>query len=395
MRVAVVALLVLVSLAQPAVAADVTLTVSVVDDSGSAVADAELTAEWSGGSATQTTASNGKAFVDVPEGENVTLQVAHDDYVRNHAVRVVDADGGDVELTVHEKAETTASVVDGNGPVADAEVRFEKDGRVAAEGETDADGEFATGTVEAGEYDVRVEKPGYYVERTTVAVENDTDTEIAVERGSVVVDFNVTDDHFDPPRAVAGATVTVDGFGSVNTLDDGQNSLRLPVNTEFSVTAEKDGYENASGSVAVAEEPREANFTIQRAPSLVLETVSDRVVAGERVRLEVVGEYGAPVADATVHLDGEAVGETDDEGVLLATVEFGGEHEFVAEKGQLESNPVTVEAIGDTPTPTPSPTPNATATPTPGDSSVGMPGFEFVVALAGVVLGALVFVRRR
>lgn len=395
MRASIVALLVLVSLAQPAVAADVTLTVSVVDDSGSTVAGAEIAAEWSGGSTTETTASNGKAFVDVPEGENVTLRVSHDDYVRNQPVEIEDADGGDVEITVYPKAEATASVVDANGPVADAEVRFVKDDRLAASGTTDDDGEFSTGTVEAGEYDVRVKKAGYYVERTTVDVENDETTEIEVERGSVVVDFNVTDDHFDPPRAIEGAAVTVDEFGSVRTLEDGQNSMRLPVNTRFSVTVGKARYENASGSVAVAEEPRQANFTMQRADALSLETVSERVVAGERVRLEVVDEYGAPVADATIRLDGEEVGETDDDGVLLATVESGGEHELVAEKGSLESNAVTVEAIGDdTPTPTPEPTPNATATPTPGESSVGMPGFEFGVALIGVALGVLLLARR-
>jgi PGF-CTERM protein len=396
MKAAVVALLVLASLASPAVAADATLTVSVVDDSGSTVAGAELTAEWDGGSTTATTASNGKAFVDVPEDENVTLQVEHDDYVRNHPVEIIDAEEDDIEVTVYEKAEATASVVDGNGPVADAQVRFVKDDRLAASGETDADGEFSTGTIEAGEYTVRVEKAGYYVERTSVSVENDTTTEVAVERGSVVVDFNVTDDHFEPPRAVAGATVTVDGFGSVNTLDDGQNSMRLPVNTQFSVSVGKDGYEEDSGSVAVAEESRLSNFTIQRAPSLALETVSDRVVAGERVRLEVTDEYGAPVTDAAILLDGEEIGETDDDGVLLATVETGGEHELRATKGSLESDAATIEAIGgETPTATPEPTPAETSTPTPEETGVGMPGFEFAVALVGLALAVLLFTRRR
>lgn len=396
MKAAVVALLVLASLASPVVAADATLTVSIVDDSGSTIAGAELTAEWDGGSTTETTASNGKAFVDVPDGENVTLQVEHDDYVRNHPVEIIDAEEDDVEVTVYEKAEATASVVDGNGPVADAEVRFVKDDRLAASGETDESGEFSTGTIEAGEYTVRVEKPGYYVERPSVSVENDTTTEIAVERGSVVVDFNVTDDHFEPPRAIEGATVSVNGFGSVNTLEDGENSMRLPVNTRFSVTVGKAGYENVTDSFGVGESARLSNFTMQRAPSLALETVSDRVVAGERVRLEVTDEYGVPVADAAILLDDEELGETDDGGVLLATVESGGEHELVAEKGSLESNAVTVEAIGgETPTATSEPTPAETSTPTPEETGVGMPGFEFAVALVGLALAVVLFTRRR
>ena len=397
MKAAIVALLVLASLALPAIAADTTMTVSVVDDSGSTVAGAELTAEWSDGSTTATTASNGKAFVDVPEGANVTLSVEHDDFVRNHPLEIVDVDGGDVELTVYEKAEATASIVDGSGAVADAEVRFVKDDRLAASGTTDDAGEFSTGTVEAGEYTVRVEKAGYFVERTTLTLDGDTTSEITIERGSVVVDFNVTDDHFDPPQAVAAATVAVEGVGSVKTLDDGQNSMRLPVNTRFSVAVEKAGYENTSGSVAVAEAAREANFSMQRAPSLTLETVSDRVVAGERVRLEVSDEYGAPVAGATINLDGESLGETDDEGILVATIETGGDHELRATKGSLESSVVTVEAVGgDTSTATPGATPSDTpnSTPETAEPDGGMPGFEFAVALLGVALAVFVATRR-
>ena len=394
MKAAVVALLILASLAQPVVAADATLTVSVVDDSGSTVAGAELTAEWSDGSTTEVTASNGKAFVDVPEGENVTLSVEHDDFVRNHPVEIIDVEGGDIEVTVHPKAEATASIVDANGPVANAQVRFVKDDRTVVSAATDDAGEFSTGVVEAGEYAVRVEKAGYYVERRTLTVEEDTTTEITVERGSVVVDFNVTDDHFDPPRAVAGATVAVEGVGSVKTLDDGQNSMRLPVNSRFSVAVEKAGYENTTGSVRIAESSKQANFSMQRASSLTLETVSERVVAGERVRLEVSDEYGVPVEDATIRLDGEKVGETDADGVLLATVESGGEHELVAEKGSLESNAVTVEAIGgDTATPTPTQSATGDQTPTAEPDS-GMPGFEFAVALVGVALGVLFASRR-
>lgn len=399
MKAAIVALLVLASFAQPAIAADATLTVSVVDESGSAIAGAELTAEWDGGSATETTASNGKAFVDVPEGVNVTLHVEHDDYVRNHPVEIVDAAEGDVEVTAYPKAQASVSVVDGSGAVADARVRFVKDGRVAARGDTDDGGTFSSGTIEAGEYDVRVKKAGYYVETVSMTVEDDAATEVTIERGSVVVGFNVTDDHFEPSRPVADATVSVDGFGSVKTLDDGENSMRLPVNTRYSVTVGKAGYENVTGSFGVGESARQTNFTMQRTPTLTLETVSERVVAGERVRIEVIDEYGAPVGGATVLLDGEQVGETGDDGVLLAMVEFGGEHELRATKASLESDAVTIEAIGDeTPTATPEPTPGETSTqtptPTPDETGVGMPGFEFAVALLGVTVAVLLFIRR-
>lgn len=397
MKRTVLALLITVSLlgtllVQPVSGAGtVTLTVSVVTESGDPVGDVSLTASWDGGSTTRTTASNGKAFVDVPDGADVTVEMAHDSYVRNHPLVVENAAEDDVTLTVYPRATATVEVADGDGPIPDASVRLVKDGRTAARGTTDADGTFQTDVIEAGEYDVRVRKAGYYQRVSTVDIENDSTVPVTIERGSVVVDFNVTDDHFDVPRPIIDATVSVSGLGSVKTLEDGENAMRLPVNTKFSVTVEKPGYRNASGTVRVEESDTRMNFTMRRSRSIALSTVSERVVAGEKLRLDVADEYGTPVGGAAILVDGESVGETNDDGVFLARLESGGSHELVAEKGSLSSSAVTVTAIdSSTPTETPAPTTESASSTPPastGDSSgVGLPGFEFAVALLAVGL---------
>lgn len=391
------ALLVVASLIQPVAAAETTtLTVSVVDESGSPIGDATLTASWEDGATTRTTtrttASNGKAFVDVPDGADVTIRMEHESYVRNHPLEITNAAAESVEMTIYPKAAASVQVEDADGRVADASVRLVKHGQVAVRGRTDGTGTFETGVIEAGTYDVRVRKPGYYEHESAVAIANKSIVPLDIQRGSAVVDFNVTDDHFEHPRPIVGAAISVDGFGSVKTLDDGENAMRLPVNTKFSVSVEKAEYQNTTGTISVGESDTRENVTMQRAPSISLATVSERVVAGEKLRLDVTNEYGAPVSNATVLVDGQSIGETNDDGVFVAIIESGGEHEIAAEQGSLASAAVTVTAISsDTPTATSEPTEEATASPTAGGTTdespgVGMPGFEFVIAVAGLAL---------
>ena len=70
----------------------VTLTVSVLDQTNTSIGGATITASWEGGERTATTASNGRAFIDVPEGETVELDAEHEDFVRNHPLVIEEAD---------------------------------------------------------------------------------------------------------------------------------------------------------------------------------------------------------------------------------------------------------------------------------------------------------------
>ena len=134
----VVLLLLLVSPASAVATADapeqVTLTVSVENQDGGSVGNAELTATWENGSNTETTASNGKAFVDVPKGANVTISVSHPDYIRNNPITIKNADEQSVTVPVYQRGQLNVNVDDASGAIADANVVLRKDGNVAVSG---------------------------------------------------------------------------------------------------------------------------------------------------------------------------------------------------------------------------------------------------------------------
>ncbi|MUV57794.1 hypothetical protein GJ632_11655, partial [Halogeometricum sp. CBA1124] len=87
------------------------------------------------------------------------------------------------------------------------------------------------------------------------------------------------------------------------------------------------------------------NLTLSRTPALNLTSVSNRVVAGERVAVEVVDEYGDPAADATVLRNGSEAATTNAEGRATFRIENPGQHELRARRDGVESDPVTIDAL--------------------------------------------------
>jgi PGF-CTERM protein len=429
----VAALVVLATLAAPPAAAQqdtVALTVSVLDQERNAVAGASLEATWSNGSTTAETASNGRAFLDVPRGADVTVAISHPDYVRNQRVEVEDATERDVEIPVWEAGQMTLRVQE-NGTsafVSDASVRVEK-GSYSVNGSTDDRGAFRTDTIEQGTYTVEVRKPGYRVLTSTIDVDGEVSPGVTLSPGSVNARFRVVDDHFDEERPIQGATVTVtwDGaqVGSVQTLADGEQGTGVPVNTELQLAVEKDGYVTNETTVSVGETERRYAVVLRRTPEITVGALSTRVVAGETTIIEATDEYGDPVVGATVRLDGEAVGRTGEDGSLRVAVGSPGEHSVTVTNGDLSSEPLTVTAIsGDTtttaaPATTTAPTTTATTVVTTAPTTTattaattttaaatttatttatatesgGSPGFGLAVALAAL-LGAALLARR-
>lgn len=394
--------LVLAALAAgPGVAAaqsTVTLTVSVHTPAGDPVQGATLVATWGNGSTSETTASNGKAFVDVPEGANVSIGVRHPDYVRNAPHRVTDADERDVSITVYEKASARVAVEDGDGPVDNATVTMTRHGVTVLE-EATTDGAVETGTIEAGEYDVRVAKPGYYASERTLQVENDTEATVAIERGTVTLTVNVTDDYFAPPRAIEGATATIGDVGAIKTQSDGEQRISVPVNTRLSVAIAKDGYETVERTLDVGEADVSLSVDVNRTPAIHAALMSDKVVVGEKVLVKATDEYDDPVAGATVTLDGEQVATTGDDGTATLTVDAGGDHEVAVVNDSLTSEAATVTGVvpGGAGTTTTTSTATATATTAPSTSTTdlpgvpGVPGFTVQLAIVGVALVAVLF----
>ena len=376
----------------------VTLTVSVVDQDGNSVGNAELTATWENGSTTQSTASNGKAFVDVERGANVTIELSHPEYIRNDPFEVRNATEQDVTIPAYREGQLSVTVTDDSGEVADARVVLRKNGQVVSQSPTDEGGTFASGPIEQGTYSVAVVKSGYFRNSTTVDVGESTRTQVAIERGSVSLTIAVSDAHFAPSRPLDNATVRIDPVGQLRTFDGGEASARVPVNTDLSLTVDKEGYNAVTERVRVQESDLRVNVSTNRTPSLSLESITTRVVAGERIGVTVVDEYSDPVEGATVLLDGEPAGTTDADGRAAVTIEEPGNHTIAAGTDGLESSSVTIRAIPeDGATVTPTSTSTATATPTEAtpESGFSVPGFTPVTAVFAIAVSLAVLALRR
>jgi PGF-CTERM protein len=336
------------SAAVPAVAAgqsNVTLTVTVVDSDGDTVSDVELSATWEdGGQVNETTRSNGKALVDVPEGADVTISVHDESHVRNAPLEVEDASTRDVEVRVARAGSATIDVVDAQGAVGNSIVQLYQDGNRVVNARAGSDGSLTTRDVEQGKYELRVWKEGYLRNTTDLTVDGDVSREVRIRQDSRLLQVNVRDDHFSPPQAVAGASVEIAGVGTVTTLSNGETTIQVPVNSEYDVTVTKEGYESNLTQVRVREAAETANLTIQRTDAIELTPANSRVVVGESVRVTITDEYGDPVSGAEVTIDGESAGQSNDEGVVPLPVESAGTHELAATSGDLEAN-ASVEGI--------------------------------------------------
>jgi hypothetical protein len=379
----------------------VTVTVAVRDQDGDPIADADLAVEWADGSTTTTTAGNGKAFVDVPEGARLEISVTHPRYLRESPFVVESASEREVTVDVFRKSTLRLEVGGPNGSVADASVLVERGGLDVATGSTDEDGVFETGVVRAGDYTVTVTKPGYYVRRKPIRIDGDITNRVALRPGSVTTTVTVDDPYFESARPVDGARISLEGVGSARTDADGNATLTVPVNTPTTLRVTKSGYQSVSRDLTVGEENTSTTVELSRTPRLTASVTNDRLVAGTRALLEVTNAYGDPATGVAVTLDGERVGTTDDEGELAVRIDDAGEHTLRASRGSVTSNPVTVEAVatdGATATPTPGPTPTAggTATATPTETGAGSPGFTPVAAaLAVLAVGFLLRRHRR
>ncbi|WP_436906780.1 carboxypeptidase regulatory-like domain-containing protein [Halosimplex marinum] len=377
----------------------VTLTVTVVDEGGDPLSDAALSATWDGGGpVNRTTAGNGKAFLTVAEGADVTIGVDHPNYVRNHPYVVENASEEDVTIEVARAGRATVTVEDSEGPLGNAIVRLFHDGRPVVNERTTADGRYTTPDIERGNYTLVAFKEGYLRNRTTLTVDGRVGETTQIRQESVLVAFTVRDDHFDPPRAVRNANVTVPGVADVTTQGTGTVSVSVPVNDAYEVRITKPGYESVTERLRVRESGTSLNATIQRTPAISLRADNDRVVVGEPVRVTVTDEYGNPVPDASVSRADTAVGETDGDGVLSVPVESAGNVTISAEADGREAE-VTVEGVqpagASTPTATATATASPTASGTPTGTSSGFgPGPGVAGALVALVVGVLLARRR-
>ncbi|RLM96745.1 carboxypeptidase regulatory-like domain-containing protein [Haloarcula sp. Atlit-7R] len=380
----------------------VTLTVTVVDGDGDPLSGIDISATWddgAGGPSNETTRANGQALIDVPEGADVMLQIDDGEYVRNVPYVVEDAEAESVEVVVSEAATATVSAVTADGqPAETARIRLYRDGNYVVDRNAGSDGTITTQPVEEGEYSVIVTKPGFYRNLTTVSVSGETTATVRISEGSVLLQAEVVDDHFNDSRPIRDATVQVEsdnGFdGTVPTLSDGTASVSVPVNDRYALTVTKEGYETVERRVRVAEDETSVDVEIRRTPEITLTPDNRQVIVDANVRFTVTDEYDDPVANVTVSRNGTEVGETDADSEVTATVPTAGNVTFTATAGDLTTTTnVTAFRPGEEATTGgAATTPARTATETTDGSG---PGFTVAVTIAALVAVAVLARRRR
>ena len=371
----------------------VTLTVSVTDQDDEPVGGVDVVATWEESgeteTATGTTASNGKVFLDVPENATVELDVDDDTFIRNRPLTVEGASESDVELAVSRSGTAAVSVVDTRDrPQADARVRLRDGDGTVDRGQTDGSGVFTSSRVEQGTYTLRVVKPGFFETTQEVTIDGDANATVEIERGEVELTIRVFDDHFDPPEPIETSTVSLQSavYDAQVTATEGRASLNVPVNVAYTAEVVKDGYDPAPETITVREQDMTVNVTAQRTPSLTLTSANERVIVGERTRVTVTNAYDELVAGATIEVDGDAVGETDDRGELVVTIDAPGDRTIVATDGDVSSDPVTVEGVSED-------TPDADTDADETDD--GAPGFGLFAAVFAVIAAAVLVAVRR
>ncbi|WP_254524597.1 carboxypeptidase-like regulatory domain-containing protein [Natrinema caseinilyticum] len=303
-------------------------------------------------------------------------------------------------VAIYPPADGEITVTEGGDSVESASVTFTKrgDDRAAATGTTDGDGVFAVTGLETGYYDVVVRKPGFYEESTTVDLETADGTTIDIDPGTAEVTFTVTDGYLDQSLEV-DVTILKDGErdSTVSTNQNGQRSIDLAVNTEYSVRIEREGYGEHERKLTVNETDTSRTYQIERTPSLSLEVTNDRIILGETVGVTVTDEYGDPVDGTSVRIDGTDVATTDAAGMAAVPIEAAGSLDLTAAVDGTTSNAVTVEGVDADGTGDDGEEIENTSTGSEEPASEdGVPGFGAPAALvAGAALVGGLAVRRR
>ena len=331
----------------------VTLTVAVADQDGDALGGVTVEAAWeteSGetGTASGTTASNGNVLLDVPEGASVELDVDDDTYVRNRPLRIDNATARDVDLGVTRSGTALVSVVDGqNRSQADARVTVREDGRTVDRGETAAAAPTGRARLARGAYEVLVVNPWSFEPPRAVTGGENNEPEIATDRAPPPLAARPFAAPFAPPMPIEAGAVRASSsvFDGRVSVTEGTASLTVPVNALYTVEVVKEGYEPSVERVRVRESPVSANATAQRSAALSVSAANEAVIVGETTRVTVRNAYDEPVAGATVEVDGEVVGETDDRGELELPIRTAGDRTVVARNDDATADPITVTGV--------------------------------------------------
>jgi len=330
----------------------VTLTINVTDSNGDPIGGVDVEATWDGGEAEATTVSNGRTFIDVPAGAEVDITVEDDQYVRDlQPVTVQNAEEQevDIRMSLSGNVEFVVTDTDNEESIENARLFITHPDSVQPVDvlRTGSDGTVTLEGVEQRAFEVELSRAQYYDENASFTLDSAGTTQsYEMERGFTRVDFEVTDSHFSPGEPLEGARVEIEETGDVlTTRSDGIQDTRLPVNDDYTVSVDKEGYDGVTATLELGEERREFSVSIERTPSITISTLNDAVVVGQQTQVTVTNAYDEPVENAAITLNGDTLGQTDASGSITFELPQTDNNTVEASYRGLEDS-VIIEGVG-------------------------------------------------
>ena len=216
-----------------------------------------------------------------------------------------------MQVTVGSLVEGTVTAFSDNSPIADADVTV-KSGGVEYYGKTDADGKYTVNVLKSDlNYDVTVKAEGYADDVQSISFNEGNVTLTHQMKKEFTVTGVVTDASDNSPLAdVAVKFMNGEEVAAEAATDaDGKYTISLlePVAENYTMTAEKGGYNPFSEEMTITEQLTEKNISLTHAAYKVSGTVTDE-------------ETGEAIINAQVSLN-DILTNTDGEGyyeVMLA-----------------------------------------------------------------------------
>lgn len=379
---------------------ETTVTVSVTDENGNAIEGATVTAAWDdtdeygAGEDSGETRSSGNVLLDVPtnaDEANVEITAEHPDFVQNLPVSV-DNTSEVVDVEMREPGSVSIRVVNTNdNPVSNVRLRIRHTNTAIVDVvETGPDGIAEVSELERRSYIVDTNRPGYLSNQTEFELDfAEVDHRIQIEQRNVEIEFSVTDDYLDD--SLEGATIQINGEPAGTTTSDGTQVSRRGVNDNYQITVNKEGYDPVTRQLRVGEEPTDFEVAIRRTPEISIEQLQTAVVTGQQTQIQITNAYGDPVSGATVSLNGESVGTTNDQGIATFEVNQAGDNTLLVESDGLEDS-ATIEGIDES---SGNESQNQTEDDEDDDADSVGPGFGAVVALVAIAGLSVALSRRR
>nr|WP_320162530.1 carboxypeptidase regulatory-like domain-containing protein [uncultured Methanoregula sp.] len=209
--------------------------------------------------------------------------------------------------------------------IQDAEVRIDS----ILAGKTDSRGILNTPVTRGRSYTVQITKPGYQtLTETRLISESDALTTMTISKAPIGAFVYVYDESRTP---LSGADVFINGSQSGTTNEFGRSNFPSLVTGAYLLEVKKAGYISVSKAITVVDQGKDYTFTLpyeSAALSIFVHDKDQKVVPG-----------------ASILLNGNSAGTTDDNGQYTTHIKFNSVYNITATKDGYQSASVSKQVV--------------------------------------------------